>query len=100
MLRGAEEKEMTVDVLHNDSSTVRTVLRMKPGDRILTAWADAPRGPGWSNYVIWAIVEEGGGKLRQECLQPHGQPREVMVLFDVAEAVHRSLLRALGEEPR
>ena len=70
-------------------------MELKEFDRIRSAWAETVRGPGWVNRIVWVLVQEPGGALRLECLQPEEQPTEVLDLFDISEATNDAMLRIL-----
>ena len=62
----------------------------KSGDQVVTAYAEYSSGPGWANAPIWIIVRNGGD-LREECLQPKEQTREMQVLFNICQAANSAL---------
>lgn len=74
---------------------VRAALRLKDGDRIAYIRAERAAGPGWQNAPLWIIVRESGGKLREECLQPNEQTRDMLLLYRAAEAIHAALAGAV-----
>lgn len=61
-----------------------------PG-RIVTAWAEAPSGPGWSNRIVWVLVRHEDGRLEQIDIQPEDQTTEMRALFGVALAASQAL---------
>ena len=63
-------------------------------DYIVTAWGEQIEGNGWINTPIRVIVREPSGKLRQECIQPDQQTREMRILFYVSHTVS-SQMRSL-----
>ena len=66
-------------------------MKLKDGDLVVTAWAEHVSGPGWSNHLVWVLVRERGGKLREEAFQPDEQSGDMMVLFGVCAAAAKSL---------
>jgi DNA-binding transcriptional LysR family regulator len=68
----------------------------KSGDHIVTAYAAAAAGPGWSNQPLWVIVRDANQKLREECIQPPEQGREMMALYRISEAVHYAMKAAVS----
>ena len=74
---------------------ISKALHIRPGDKPVTAWAERSSGPGWSNTLLWVIVRDQSGKLREECLQPEEQSRAVFTLYDTAAALHKALMGGL-----
>lgn len=72
-----------------------TILRLKEGDYIRAVMPESAAGPGWANTPLYVIVRDGNGKLREECLQPREQPRDVMLLFGIVEKVQAAMLSIL-----
>lgn len=68
---------------------------MTKDDYIITAYAERASGPGWANSPVWIIVRDGNGIIRQECLQPDEQSAEVLALYEVSAAAHRSMIAAV-----
>lgn len=64
---------------------------MKP-EAIVAAWCEPANGPGWTNIPLWYLVRDTDGKLHVECLQPDEMTRDMLVLYNVCAAAHRSLL--------
>ena len=78
----------------------RKALGITPDDQIVCAYADRASGPGWANSPLWVIVRRGG-ILRQECLQPEEQTREIAWLYSVSASAHEAMtgaVRAAVEE--
>ena len=77
-------------------------MKLKDGDVVVTAWAERASGPGWSNQLVWVLIRERGGKLREEAFQPCDQSDGMYELFNVCAAATESLTaevkRALVEE--
>lgn len=65
-------------------------------ERIVCAYAQPASGPGWANAPLWLIVRGEDGRLREECLQPEQQGKEVEQLYAVSAALHYALLSALA----
>ena len=70
---------------------------LKPGDTLITAYAQPANGPGWTNTPLYLIVRGQDGNLREECLQPDEQPAEVRLLYDTSAALHEALCWAVYE---
>ena len=73
------------------------VMNLKPGDSIVTAYAESAAGPGWANSPVWVIVRDGDGKLRQECLQPDEQSRDMALLYRMSAEIHGTMRRLAAE---
>lgn len=76
-------------------------MKLKKGEYVVTAWAESPSGPGWSNSLVWVIVASpGGGVLRREAMQPGDLTGDMWTLFEVNKAAARAMTaaveRALG----
>lgn len=69
--------------------------KLDSADIIVTAFAENPSGPGWSNQVVWIIVRGVDGKLRQECLQSYQLTPELWYLFGVSSAIQKSMVEAV-----
>lgn len=67
---------------------------LEDGEHIVTAYAQAASGPGWSNSPIWVIVQAIDGTLRQECLQPDEQSLEMVTLYNISQAAHEAMMHA------
>lgn len=59
-------------------------MKLQPGETLVCAYPEYCKGAGWSNTIVWLIIQDNQGKLRQESLQPEEQSREVCLLFPVA----------------
>lgn len=68
---------------------------LRKGDTIVTAWAEYCSGPGWSNTPVWVIVQDRGGSIRRECLQPNEQSPEIYQLFHISAALQAQMLSTL-----
>ena len=71
---------------------------MKPRSikgQIVTAYAEGAAGPGWANSPIWVIVRGLDGSLRQECIQPSEQTRDMVTLYGVSQAAHAGMCAAV-----
>lgn len=70
-------------------------MRLGEGDSIVTAWAESPSGPGWSNRLVWALVRNRTHGLRLESIQPDDQTADMLLLFDVALSATGALTSAV-----
>jgi hypothetical protein len=75
-----------------------SALNLQPTERILTAYAQPAKGPGWNNRPLWVIIENRNGEIRQECLQQREFSDSIHVLYDIAAEVHARLMEALATE--
>lgn len=79
--------------------------RLSKLERIVCAYAQPARSEGlWINAPLWIVVRGEDGVLREECVQPDEQSKELQMLYSTAAAVHCALLDALAihyskEEP-
>ena len=70
----------------------------RKGDFIVAVRPERCAGPGWANAPIWVVVRDVVGALREECIQPEEQTKDMLLLFDVAHAAHSALLAAVMRE--
>lgn len=68
------------------------MMKLKRHEHIVTAWPECASGPGWANQIIWVIISDGDGKLRQESIQPEEQSRGMVRLFSICATAHREFL--------
>jgi len=66
-------------------------------DTIVAVVAKACHGPGWSNTPIWVFVQNGDGRIRQECLQPEEQSPDMRLLYEVLDVTHSKMLHAVNK---
>lgn len=61
--------------------------------KVITAWAEEARGPGWHNNIVWALVRMPDGQLRIESLQPDQQSPVMMALHGVSSTMAKTMTR-------
>ena len=91
----ASRREITVHMTREDLDW-DSLRPLKPGDRIVTAWAETCAGPGWANWIVWVLVQPAAGGYRMECIQPDDQSPEVQDLFDFSALASKRMLRAVA----
>lgn len=64
---------------------------LNKGDRVVTAWAEEASGPGFYNPLVWVLVRDQFGQLREEALQPDEQGDSLKVLHAASAAITRSM---------
>jgi hypothetical protein len=74
----------------------RTGLRLRSGERVISAYAEPACGPGWSNRPFWVLVENREGSIRKQCLQPSEQPVDLARLYDLSALLHRMIMGGLA----
>jgi len=57
--------------------------------KVLTAWCEGARGPGWANTPVWVITVDGDGTLRRDCLQPEQQSPGLLSAYRLLEQAHK-----------
>jgi hypothetical protein len=67
--------------------------KLQDGERVVTAWAEAPRGPGWSNTLVWYLVRARDGTLSVKALQPDEQSADMVMQFPYCELASRNMLK-------
>lgn len=67
-------------------------MKLKKGERVVTAWPEDCHGSGWNNPIVWVLVRDSdNGKLRIECLQPDEQIPEIIAIREFCEFGARRL---------
>ena len=72
-------------------------LKLNPGDYIITTYAQPASGPGWGNTPVWVLVKGADGKIREECLQPDQQTRDMVLLYPYSARAHRDMCSAVEQ---
>ena len=70
-------------------------FQLADGESIVTAYATYWSGPGWSNGTLWVIVRARDGTLREECIQPEQQSREMIEHFGYSALAHTNMVGAV-----
>lgn len=70
-------------------------IALKPRERVLTAFAERASGPGWSNRPLWIVIVSPTDGIRVECIQPDDHTPAMIALYDVSEAAHSAMMRAV-----
>ena len=70
-------------------------MKLAKDDTIVTAFGESASGPGWANNPIIVIVRSREGALRQEWIQPDVQTNEMSILYNVSQAAHRAMVKAI-----
>lgn len=65
-----------------------------PG-RIVTAWAENPSGPDWSNRLVWVPCRLDDGTLKEVPIQPEDQTPSMVMLFGVSLAATTAMTGAV-----
>lgn len=66
-------------------------------EKVIHAWAEKCKGPGWSNDLVWLLVQGTDGRLRQESLQPHEQSDEIRLLLEFSDLISKKLTSLVRE---
>ena len=70
-------------------------MKQYPDDIVETAWARPSNGPGWHNQPLWMLIRRRTtGELRVECVQPHEQTGEMLLVYKAAAAMNELLTDA------
>lgn len=75
---------------------IKKALNWRKGDFILSVRPERCYGSGWTNTPIWVIIKDINGDIREECLQPDEQTRDMRLLFDVLLTAHNAMINALA----
>lgn len=70
-------------------------MHLNEDDRVVTAWAENASGPGWSNEIIWVLVRERGGKLREVAIQPEERSNGLALLHNISATVSQEMVWAV-----
>lgn len=62
-------------------------MKLEKFDKIITAWAESPEGPGWSNRLVCVLIRDGLGELRLEFIQEEDFTNEMFLFFDTSSVV-------------
>lgn len=65
------------------------MIKLGEGETVVTAYAESASGAGWANQPIWVIIRDRNQNLREECLQPEEQTRDLLIVYKVAEEMHK-----------
>ena len=69
-------------------------------ERVVCAYAQPATDPTargrYINTPLWVIVRGDDGVLREECLQPDEQSKELQMLYEISAATHIAMLSALA----
>lgn len=64
---------------------------------IIAAWAESPSGLGWSNSLVWVILQDPyTSALRQVAIQSADMTPEMWTLFGVSEATADAMRTAVS----
>lgn len=71
-------------------------IKLEQGERVIAIVPERAVGPGWGNAPVWVWIGDAAtGKCRQECIQPEERTEAMHALYDIGEAVHCALVRAV-----
>ena len=71
------------------------VIQLQSNERIVAVVPQACSGPGWANSPVWVYIATSDGKLREECIQPAEQTKEMHTLYGIGNAVCATLIKAV-----
>ena len=71
-----------------------SVPKLKKFEIVVAAWPENASGPGWSNTLMWVLIQDANGGLRRETLQPNEQSDEMRTLFAPGAACAMALRAA------
>lgn len=66
---------------------------MKKTDTVVCAYAEPAAGPGWANSPVWVIVRDERHVLREVCLQPQDQSREMRLFYSMSSNVNGMMVK-------
>jgi hypothetical protein len=79
-------------------AAVLEAMKLKKYEHVVTAWAETPSGPGWSNRLVWVLIKDAAkGSFRTECFQPNEQTSGMLEAFDYALLAGSRLTLAVKE---
>lgn len=70
-------------------------MNLSATDSIVAVAPERFAGPGWANAPLTVYVQDTGGKIRRECIQPDEMSAEIVYLFDVCNAAHIAMTAAV-----
>lgn len=71
------------------------VIHLWKGERIVAVVPQACSGPGWANSPVWVYIVTNNGLLREECIQPEEQTKEMYTLYGIGNTVCATLVKAV-----
>lgn len=71
------------------------MVKLNKGDHIVCTYAERYGGPGGANSIVWLIIKDRAGVIRQEALQPEDWGVSLGLLFDIAAVTHKTMLYAV-----
>lgn len=70
-------------------------MKSKIDGEILAVVPEFCSGPGWANTPVYVYWQDEDGVIKQRCLQPDQQSRELAMLFDIGAVVQAKLKKAV-----
>lgn len=67
-------------------------MKISKGDRVVATHCEYASGPGWSNEIVWVVIQEQGGKLRMEAIQPKERTSEIALLMETCAAADKAMM--------
>jgi hypothetical protein len=74
--------------------SIKTIT-LKPGERIVAVVPERCSGPGWGNMAVRVYIQKNDGQVFKEYLQSNELTADLFILFNVGEALHKSLIDAV-----
>ena len=71
-------------------------MTLNDNDTIVTAWAEACSGLGWTYTVIWVLIRDRDDRLRIDCLQSDEQTKEIRILFEISALASEKMTRIVS----
>lgn len=70
-------------------------MKLTKYEKIIAAFGERCKGPGWSNTPILVLVRRTGGDLRLEYIQPEDQTGVLSSLFGVSCEINKVMVAAV-----
>lgn len=72
------------------------LFTLADGERVVAAWAEVCRDPGWANWPIVVLVAARSGTLRMEYIQPEAQGNILPALHATSAAMSETMVREVA----
>jgi hypothetical protein len=73
-------------------------MKLQPGEKVITAFAEEAHGPGWANCPIWVVVQTEKLHYRLTAIQPEDQTSQMRLLYNVSAHCHLAMTSIVNSE--
>lgn len=65
---------------------------LQPARTVVSVFCEPSSGPRWTNSPVYVVWRDREGGLHEDCILPEDQTMGMKLLYDIASAVHGSLV--------